>query len=309
MGHHNCFGWLYSKVTNLIVRRHNKNKKKKMQQQAAAQEETLTLMVEGKDVPKRRLSLRMYQGLNVMEGNTVIGFVHGKPCKILLDSGAGVTVMFFPLAKKLGLVTGHEIKVKMTIHMWSGIEEVSVIQLPRVVITLEGGVKVTTPVQVFPAKLERSYEPDVLTLDVRHLQRGGVLQTFSPKASNMFFRHPQRLRENPGKQGGGVLQPFRPKASTMFGRRAQSGYHCSGKHVQKFCVRREGSEKPLTVLLDTGANAFCVSESLLRKMMQESGSSKAPHRVVLDLGAGKGQLVAEKLRTLPSDTHDFVMGV
>lgn len=116
---------------------------------------------------------------------------------------------------------------------------------------------------------------------MNHLHRGGVVQTYNYYGSSIFIRHPELLRQRP----------------------------CDSKKidVQKFYVRREGSEEAMTVLLDTGADNFFVSESCLQKLIKESGSSRAPRRAFLDLGSCK-RLSVKKLRTLPGDSYDFVMG-
>lgn len=75
-----------------------------------------------------------------------------------------------------------------------------IIRLPEVVITLEGGVTVRTPMEVFPKVLEKIYEPHVIILDIGELCRGGVVQTFSQKGSTLFIRHPKRLRQPPGEE-------------------------------------------------------------------------------------------------------------
>ena len=80
-----------------------------------------------------------------------------------------------------------------------------------------------------------------MVLDINLLHTGGVVQTFSQLGtSSIYIRHPDRLRHQ-----------------------APEG---QAKNTHKFCVRREGSEEQMTVLLDTASTSFCVSESRLHKL-------------------------------------------
>lgn len=208
------------------------------------------------------------------------GYVHGQPCPVQFDSGSSRNCMFFSMAERLGLLTGKEKKVTEQFDLWLGTRKLEVIKLQEVVITLEGGLEVRTPMDVLPKDLEEYYDDDIM-LDSHQLCRGGVVQTFSASGSSIYIRHPERLRKR--------------------SRRSQR------KRVHKFWVGREGSEYPMSVLLDTGADTFCVSEYCLQEMMKESGSSEAPRRVSLNLGDGNC-LEAEQLEVNAINCLDFVMG-
>lgn len=122
----------------------------KKRQLEVDEEETLMLRVESKIVPKKKKRLSKYRRLRVMEGSLVKGYLQGQQCYIMLDSGSNFTTMSFSWAKSLGLITGHEVKVKVNIDLWDGIQEVEVIKLREVMITLEGGVEISTPIEVLP---------------------------------------------------------------------------------------------------------------------------------------------------------------
>lgn len=70
-------------------------------------------------------------------------------------------------------------------------------------------------------------------------------------------------------------------------------------------MRRKSSDKAMTVLLDTGAPGFFVSESRLQELTKEMGWE--PRYVSLVLG-DRSRLLA-KLETMPGDSTDFLMGV
>ena len=50
-----------------------------------------------------------------------------------------------PLAKRMGLITGHEPTKVYTLSLWGGITKVDVVELKSVTVDLGGGVVVDTP--------------------------------------------------------------------------------------------------------------------------------------------------------------------
>ena len=62
--------------------------------------------------------------ITVAEDNRVWGSVNGHQCRLLLDSGTTMPVIFLPLALKLGLVKGGEDTQSMVFDTWSGLTEV-----------------------------------------------------------------------------------------------------------------------------------------------------------------------------------------
>lgn len=69
-------------------------------------------------VKKRRVD--QYHRLDVMQDGKMWGFVNGKKCCVHLDSGSSDSIMFFSMAKKLGLLTGKEKTETRMLHLWNG---------------------------------------------------------------------------------------------------------------------------------------------------------------------------------------------
>lgn len=211
---------------------YNKKKKKMLQ---GTERDTLRLFVKSMAVPKQRRRLYKYPRIEVQNRNIVYGYINGQQCCFILDSGSEGSFMCLSQAERLGLITGDEVKVTMRADLWNGVQELEIMKVEDVVITLEGGVKVRTRIEVFPREFENRYDPNIVVLDVTELCRGAVVQTFNHRGSSIFIRRPKRLR--------------------------QSLQQSQCWKTQRFCVQREGSGKPMTVLLDTGAVSFFVSES------------------------------------------------
>ena len=66
----------------------------------------------------QRLRLSRYPRIHTMENNIVTGFLKGQECKVMFDSGRMKSCMYCPLAKRLGLITGNEKKVKRKVNLW-----------------------------------------------------------------------------------------------------------------------------------------------------------------------------------------------
>ncbi|XP_050721906.1 uncharacterized protein LOC127001401 [Eriocheir sinensis] len=226
--------------------------------------------------------------LDVGEGNKVQGFVRGQPCTLQLDSGSSMSFVFHSQAEKLGLLTGAEEMVTANLSLWEGTDQVDLISLKEVFISLHGGLEIETDFLVLPKTLEESYDdPEVLILDVNLFRRGGLVQTFSEaramKASSLYIRQPQQLRQR--------------------GRDKQEM-----EQVLTFTVRRQTQGPDLTVLIDTGSDGFYVSEKYLETMTRtESNATKVPKRVSIEIGGGR-RLESEEVEVAPQDIVDFVMG-
>ena len=116
-----------------------------------AEEVTLRLQCEPRaSVTKRRRQCGHHPRLAVKAGNMVDGHINGHWCRVLVDSATSETLMFAKQAKKVGLITGTEDTVAQLNNLWDGPQELQVILLREVEITLDGGVLVRTPVKVYP---------------------------------------------------------------------------------------------------------------------------------------------------------------
>lgn len=274
----------YQSVTVMIQSLSNtKTSNKRMRTLEADEEETLRLLVEPKAnlVKRRRFSTFKFKRLDVKAGQQVQGYVLGQPCLVVLSSGSNSTWMPFSLAERLGLMTDNEVKVTLTCNLYIPTREVQAIRLQEVVITLEGGVEVRTPVVVLPKDLERQcFYRDEVILDLHQLCRGRMVQTFTASGSTMYIGNADRLRRRTRCQ------------------RRRKGL--------QFWVRREDKENPMSVMLHTGACVFYVSESCLQMLMGDAKTSKAPRRVSLDLG--EGICLEAPLEVMTENSVDFVMG-
>ncbi|XP_050725494.1 uncharacterized protein LOC127003139 [Eriocheir sinensis] len=247
---------------------------------------TLRLVLEPPSVPARKRRLGSHPCLHVDDHNRVLGSVNGQECLVQLDSGSQVTVLFHTLAKRLGLITGTEPTEKQEIGLWIGSRMLDVIELKAVPLSLGGGVEMVVPATVFPAWLEDVYDADEVVLDAHHLRRGRMVQVFRPDGSDLFVCRPQQLRRRPRKTERSV-------------------------EPDVLWVRQEGSEeraRPMTVLLDTGAQGFHVSERRRKLLLASREGCRPPKRVVLDLGDG-WRVNTAPLKEVASNDHDFIMGV
>lgn len=261
-----------------------KHTRKRETSSASSGMEILSLMAEPEAELTEEYSVPQGIRLKVRKGNRVWGMMNGKRCSLHLDSGTSKTFMFFSLAKKLGLVIGGETDTE-TYHLWMGTRQVEFITLKNVLITLEGGVNVLTPVRVLSEVLEMYYDPDEVVLDVHLLSRGSMVQTFSNRGSNLYIREPSRLLRNT-KMKEQVDQ------------------------VPSFLVRWANAEdaSPMFVVLDTGAENFYVSKYALSVLTDEANETKVPERVSLDLGGGYC-LETDKVEFIAQEVVDLVMGV
>lgn len=222
-----------------------------------------------------------YPIITVDEDNRLWGSVNGHQCRLLLDSGTTMPIVFMPLALKLGLVTGGEETKPMVFDTWSGLTQVEVIPLQEVVIVLEGGVEVHTPATVFPESMGEGYDMKLFVLDVNSLRRGDVVQRFHRGGSSLVIRRPEVLRRVP------EAHERRQEAFT-------------------FKVRRPGHPgDTFLVLLDTGCTNFSVSRNW-KRMFRPRGVGKLRH-VFLQLGEGCC-LHVKSPKTVDSSAQDMVMG-
>lgn len=242
--------------------------------------DVLMLRVEAERVSNVERDVVEYSRIDVQEGNLVEGNVHGQSCTIVLDSGSAVSCLMESLARALGLVTGQETRVERLFNMWCGEKWLRVVELAEVVVTLQGGVQVNTPVVVFPDDMDDPYPHDDLTLAMSRLQEGGMLQVFRPRGtSTLFIRHPERLLRR-----------------------------CEPQHkwdVYTFAALTSHTEEPLTVLVDTGAlNCFYITHTGLQKVAHQC--LLPPRRVLLDFGLGARTVV--EVTTVQVCDFDFVLG-
>lgn len=90
--------------------------------------------------------------------------MNGHCFSVLLDFGANSSFINFTLAEDLGLITGHECNKTMHLTLWLGRQELQVIPLNRVAITLWELVEVCTPLTVLARSLEEYYRCFVAAL-------------------------------------------------------------------------------------------------------------------------------------------------
>lgn len=161
------------------------NRKRKLDQAA------LHLVLEPPSVAVKKPRLGTHPCLHVDTRNCVVGRVNGTPCSVQLDSGANITFLFWNMAKRLGLITGHEPTRVQEIDLWLGPKRLDVVELEGITIDLGGGVVVMTPATVFPEWLEPHYDAEDVVLDAHQLRRGHMVQVFRPDGSDLFVRQPQ----------------------------------------------------------------------------------------------------------------------
>uniref|UniRef100_A0A0N7Z9Q8 Peptidase A2 domain-containing protein n=1 Tax=Scylla olivacea TaxID=85551 RepID=A0A0N7Z9Q8_SCYOL len=221
--------------------------------------------------------------LEVREGNRVWGLMNGKQCSFVLDSGTSKTFMFASLAKKLALDIGQKTD-KEIYHLWIGNQKVEFITLKNVLITLEGGVNIRTPVRVLSEALERCYNLDDVVLDVHLLRRGAMIQAFWKSGSSLYIGEPTHLLQN------SIIKD-------------QDG-------VPSFWVQRAnaGFTREMSVILDTGAENLYLSRHALNVLTDERNESKMPQRISIDMGDNHC-LETEKVEFIEQEVVDLVMGV
>lgn len=245
----------------------------------------LRLVVEPPALPVRgRRPGQQHPRLSVDAHNRVVGLVNGRACLVQLDSGSEVTVVFWSLARRLGLVSGGERLERQVVVLWAGRRALRVVQLDSVTIELGGGVRVVTPATVFPAWLEHQYDAETVVLDAHQLRRGAMLQLFRPGGSDLLVRRPRRLQRR-------VCKTRRSVQPDVLWVRA---------------VRYGGpADAPMTLMLDTGAKGVHVSRERRALLLR---GRPAPRGLDLDLGGGLC-LHAGPLGVVPSNDHDFILGV
>uniref|UniRef100_A0A0P4VWB1 Peptidase A2 domain-containing protein n=1 Tax=Scylla olivacea TaxID=85551 RepID=A0A0P4VWB1_SCYOL len=151
----------------------------------------LQLMLEPPSVPVKKPRLGAHPRLSVSAKNQLVVVVNGYECSALLDSGSNGTVVFWNMARRLGLITGHEPTAPMLIQLWDGLTDVEVLRLQSITVDLGSGVVVDTPALVYPEWLEPYYDGgNKLLLDSHHLRRGDMVQAFRAGGSDIFVRKP-----------------------------------------------------------------------------------------------------------------------
>ncbi|MPC75927.1 hypothetical protein E2C01_070327 [Portunus trituberculatus] len=247
-------------------------------------EDVLRLKLEAERVRKEKRSVSSYCCIHMKEGYMVEATVLGKPCLVLLDSGASISVMILSLGQKLGLVTGHEETVKQRLSTWLGSLELDVIKLEEVVLVLEGGVVVNTPVAVFPQAMENIFGSEFIVLSMSRLQEAEMHQEFYQNGScRLYLRHPERLKQ-----------------------RCETG--CRG-NTFKFAAQTLGIEDPLMVLVDTGADMeFYITKTGLDKVRSRTNPwILPPKRVRLQFGNSIDTLQTIEFSNKSASFH-FAMG-
>lgn len=250
----------------------------------------LRLVLEPSATRVKRRRLSQYVCLKVGRRNMVSGSLNGCRFPVLLDSGASASFIHFSLAEELGLITGHECTKTKRLNLWLGRQEVEVISLVEVAITLGGRVEVRTPLTVLPRSLEQYYHnPKKVVLGVPVLWRGGAVQIFGEGGSRLYITRPKCLASK-----------WRKRLARQAKKRSPS-----------FWVRGlPGEARPMKVLVDTGAIEFYVTSHARAEIMArraEHGKAKAPRRVTLDLVRGNG-LAVDSLRVAAVQRYDFVIG-
>ena len=122
-------------------------------------------MLEPPSVPFKKRRLGTHPCLHVDHDKCVVGSVNGITCRVLLDSGSGITDLPWNLAKQMGLITGHEPTKVHKIDLWDGETDVDVVELKSITIDLGGGVVMVTPAWVFPEWMENRYALDTIVVD------------------------------------------------------------------------------------------------------------------------------------------------
>uniref|UniRef100_A0A0P4VRM7 Peptidase A2 domain-containing protein n=1 Tax=Scylla olivacea TaxID=85551 RepID=A0A0P4VRM7_SCYOL len=245
----------------------------------------LQLMLEPPSVPVKKPRLGAHPRLSVSAKNQLVVVVNGYECSALLDSGSNGTVVFWNMARRLGLITGHEPTAPMLIQLWDGLTDVEVLRLQSITVDLGSGVVVDTPALVYPEWLEPYYDGgNKLLLDSHHLRRGGMVQVFRAGGSDIFVRKPHKLRRKVKK----------PRVSRLL-------------DVLRVETRHGEKRKAAAMLVDTGTYGLHVSKRHRRLLTEESGIPELPKRVALDIGDGCC-LHAEPLEEVDQRHFDFIAG-
>ncbi|MPC51562.1 hypothetical protein E2C01_045410 [Portunus trituberculatus] len=247
-------------------------------------EDVLRLKLKAERVSKEERSVSTYCCVDMEKGNLVGATVLGKPCLVLLDSGASIGAMVLSLSQRLGLVTGGEETVKHRLSTWLGLLELDVIKLDEVVVVLKGGVVVNTPLLVFPPEMENHYGSEHIVLSMSRLQEADMHQEFHVDGTScLFLRHPERLL-----------------------RRYETGR--KGK-VFTITARTPSIEDPFTVLVDTGADVpFCITKTGLDKVRSRTNQwTLPPGRVRLQFDDNTDTLRRIELNNVRAFFH-FAIG-
>ncbi|MPC29489.1 hypothetical protein E2C01_022726 [Portunus trituberculatus] len=244
--------------------------------------DVLRLMLKAERVSKDEKSVSSYCCVHMEKEYIVGATVLGKPCLVLLDSGASISVMVLSVAQRLGLVTGREKTVKHRVFTWLGLLELDVVRLEEVVVVLKGGVVVNTPMVVFPQQMEKLYSYKFI-MSMSRLQEAEMYQKFCLDGScRLFLRHPKRLMRRYEK-----------------GRRGK---------VFILTARTPGIEDPLTVLVNTGVDlTFCITKTGLDMVCSRTHQwTLPPGRVRLQIDGSTKTLRRIKFSNMTASFHSAV---
>ncbi|MPC53373.1 hypothetical protein E2C01_047262 [Portunus trituberculatus] len=251
------------------------SRKRKLKEDVAV----LELVLDPPSVAVKKRRLRACPCLRVSCDNYLVGIINGVRCNVQLDTGSTITVLFWSLARMLGLITGRETTTPLKTELWSGTTTMQVVQLKSITIDLGGGVVVVTPATIFPQWMELHYNPWDVVLDAHQMRRGRMVQVFRPDGGELYVRKPDQLRRTVRKT----------KQSMEV-------------DVMRVKLARPGKRETMSMLVDTGAHGMYVSSK------RRDGAAELPKRVVIDVGDGCC-LHAEPLKEVASNDTDFITGI
>lgn len=199
-------------------------------------EAVLELVLDPPSVAVKKRRPQAHPCLRVSRDNYLVGIINGVRCNVQLDTGSTITVLFWSLARMLGLITGREITKPLKTELWSGTTTLQVVELKSITIDLGDGVVVVTPATVFPQWVELHYNVLDVVLDVHQLRRGHMVQVFRPEGSELYVRKPDQLR-----------------------RRVRKTKQSMEVDVMRVKLARIGKSETMFMLVDTGAHGMYVS--------------------------------------------------
>lgn len=209
-----------------------RRRKRKLEEEPAA----LELVLDPPSVAVKKRRLHAHPCLRVSRDNYLVGIINDVWCKVQLDTGSTITVLFWSFARTLGLITGRETTTPREAELWSGTTTLHVIELKSITIDLGGGVVVVTPATVFPQWLETHYNQCVVVLDTHQLRRGRMVQVFRPDGGELFVRKPDQLR-----------------------RKVRKTKRSMQVDVLRVKLSPAGKSEAMSMLVDTGAHGMYVS--------------------------------------------------
>uniref|UniRef100_A0A0P4WEL4 Peptidase A2 domain-containing protein n=1 Tax=Scylla olivacea TaxID=85551 RepID=A0A0P4WEL4_SCYOL len=209
-----------------------RSKKRKLKEDAAV----LELVLDPPSVAVKKRRLHAHPCLSVSRDNYLVGIINGVRCNVQLDTGSTITVLFWSLAKMLGLITGRETTTPCETELWWGTTTLKVVELKSITIDLGSGVVVVTPATVFPQWLESHYNLWDVVLDAHQLRRGRMVQVFRPDGGELFVRNPDQLR-----------------------RRVKKTKRSMQVDVMRVKLAQTSKREALSMLVDTGAHGMYVS--------------------------------------------------